>query len=365
MMGAGMNTTSPDIERLHAEQASAWLETLREAGPQQRAEFVAWLKESPRNVRDILFMLTLDEALAEIDSAHVHDFQKLIAQVNHQVVPFPGRRNPAKARLARAWPVRWATMAAGITIIVAGSWFVVLKDRIGWREYHTATSEQRAFELSDGSIIHLNTHSRIAVRLTAKSREVRLLEGEALFRVHHDASRPFRVHTGDAEIEDLGTQFNVYNRPDGTFIAVLEGKVHVLPVAHKATLPPDALQSRRVPEISPDRQATPEGRLITASQEAQVNPVGIIMVRTVANVSDAVAWRNRRLVFRQESLDRIVQEFNRYNSRKIRLEGPDIASRTYTGVFDADDTDSLAQLLARDVDLSVETTKQDIVVRRR
>lgn len=365
MMSAGMNTANSDIERLHAEQASAWLEALRHAGPRQRAEFVAWLKESPRNVRDMLFMLTLDDALAHIDSARVHDIQDLIAQVNRQVVPFPGRRDRRNPRLARPWPLRWAAMAAGLAIVLVSGWFVLSRGRTDWREYQTATSEQRAFELPDGSVVDLNTHSRIAVRLTAQSREVRLLKGEALFSVRHDASRPFRVYTGDAEIEDLGTQFDVYNRPDGTFIAVLEGSVHVLPVVHKATSPADALNSVRPAAIPPHAQAAPEGRSITANQEAQVTLVGMIMVRTVADVSDAVAWRDRRLVFRQESLGRIIQEFNRYNIRKIQLQGPSIASRTYTGVFDVDDIDSLAQLLARDGDLSVETTEQGIVVRQR
>jgi transmembrane sensor len=69
----------------------------------------------------------------------------------------------------------------------------------------------------------------------------------------------------------------------------------------------------------------------------------LLSVRAVPDVSDVVAWRERRLVFREQTLERIVAEFNRYNSRQMRLEGGGVASRVFTGVFDADDADSLAQ----------------------
>ena len=75
--------------------------------------------------------------------------------------------------------------------------------------------------------------------------------------------------------------------------------------------------------------------------------------------------RIRRLVFRQQTLDRIVAEFNRYNSRQMRLEGAGVASRVFTGVFDADDADSLAQVLARDPSLSVSYLDHVIVVNAR
>jgi transmembrane sensor len=45
-------------------------------------------------------------------------------------------------------------------------------------------------------VVYLNTHSRVAIRLASGEREIRLLGGEALFRVHHDPSRPLRVLHG-------------------------------------------------------------------------------------------------------------------------------------------------------------------------
>jgi transmembrane sensor len=226
----------------------------------------------------------------------------------------------------------------------------------GWKEYATATGEQRAFELEDGSVLHLNTHSRIALRLSRQVREVRLLQGEALFRVHHDSARPFRVYTSDAVIQAVGTQFNVYNRADGTEVAVIEGRVKVSPRASSATMKYGA------PEMTlPEDPAT---RSIGASEAAHVER-GQLSVRAMPVVADVIAWQERRLVFRNETLEHIVAEFNRYTVRQIRLNGVGVRSRVFSGVFDVDDPDSLAQVLARDATLSVSSSEQGVVVASR
>src|SRR5262249_31967908 len=93
--------------------------------------------------------------------------------------------------------------------------------------YRTGVGEQRRVELADGSVVHLNSKSRVRVIYSDRARDFRLLEGEALFKVGHDAARPFRVRAGDNLIRALGTQFNVLRRPSGTTVQVIEGAVQV------------------------------------------------------------------------------------------------------------------------------------------
>jgi transmembrane sensor len=85
----------------------------------------------------------------------------------------------------------------------------------------------------------------------------------------------------------------------------------------------------------------------------------------VNNVSDTVAWRERRLIFRDQTLEQIVVEFNRYRATPIRLAGGSVGERVYTGVFDADDADSLLQVLSRDPALEVDRSGEAIIVRLR
>ncbi len=365
---------NPDrrLEFLHAQQASAWVQVLLDPTAEQRAAFVKWLKDSPRNVRDFLFMLTIEQALDHLDSHRVRDIEALLSQADGRVVSLTGAlpRGPASPRipisrgqsalLERAttrWPRKWIAVAATAAAASLLVWTLLARESHGWKEFATATGEQRAFDLEDGSVIHLNTHSRIALRFAGQTREVRLLQGEALFRVHHDAARPFRVYTSDAVIQAVGTQFDVYNRPEGTEVAVIEGRVNVTPESHPA------LAKFNIPAASV--REDPATRSVGASEEARIDRGGVLSVRVAPDVSDAVAWRERRLVFRQETLAHIVAEFNRYNARQISLEGTDVANRVFTGVFDADDPDSLAQVLARDLSLSVSYSDRVIVVNTR
>jgi transmembrane sensor len=348
-----------ELEALYAVEASGWVETMRHASPGDELRFVAWLKESPRNVRDFLLMLSLDCALEKLDAERLHSIEALIAKVDQRVTPLTLRPAPAAAAAARSRRLRWAALAAGVLVAAVGALFWYAHPR--FHDYETATGEQRTFELEDGSVVSLNTYSRVAVRLAAHAREVRLLRGEALFHVAHDPSRPFLVSTDDAVVQAVGTQFDVYRRDDGTVVAVLEGRVNVTTAA-PAPAPGGSAAAPVAGRGAPRAAAV---RSLGASQEAQVTHEGSVSIREVNNVSDSVAWRERRLIFRDQTLEQIVGEFNRYRAHPIRLEGSGVSERVYTGVFDADDADSLLQVLARDAALEVDRSGGSIVVRLR
>jgi transmembrane sensor len=357
-----MDSQTRQLEQLLAHRASAWLETLRNPTQAERAAFVAWLKESPRNVQDFLLMLSLDRALYDVDPNREFNLDALLGELEPRVAVLPRRLTPA-APATHWWRRRrWPALAAGLmsVLIVGWIWHHLRSD--SGREFETSIGEQRAFELDDGSVIQLNTNSRVAIIFSGTSRDVRLLRGEALFRVHHEAARPFRVHTSDALIQAVGTEFNVYDRPDGTVVAVIQGHVAVDAAPAKSDAVPDAAG----PIASVTANVTSRSksiRILGTSEEAMISHRGTMSVREVPNVQEVVAWRERRLIFREQSLEHIISEFNRYSRKRIELQGPAASSRVYSGVFDADDVDSFAQVLARDPSLVVETSEQRITVR--
>jgi transmembrane sensor len=353
-----------DLEKLVARRASRWIEELPGATPKERSEFVAWLKESPGNVRNFLLLSMIDESLEAVDPERSHDVDALLAALDPTVIELP--RLPMRPRPMNPRRPRWiVALIATAACAIGGSaiaWFMLVHREPAWRIFETATGEQRAFELEDGSLLHLNTRSRAAIHFSANGRDVRLLEGEALFRVQHDAGRPFRVYTKDAVIQAIGTQFNVYERPQGTTVAVIEGRVDIEPIAAAAT--PRAIPGARPSTAAAALPASP-GRIVHSSEEAQISHQGDVSVRAAPDVADAVAWQKRRLVFRQQTLEFIAAQFNRYSRKQIRIEGPAVANRVYTGVFDADDVDSFAQALASDPKLGVEESAQAIVITSR
>jgi transmembrane sensor len=361
-----MESQNSQLEFLNAQQASAWVKMLHEQSFEQRAAFVTWLKESPRNVREFLIVLTIDRALDQLDSKRVVDIKSLLEQVGPRIVQLARRSESMKAQ-SRPRPGRWVAVAVAASLLVlsVAAWIFLIRAKSEWREFETAWTEQRAFALEDGSVIELNTHSRVAIDFSSRSRDVRLLEGEALFRVRHDVSRPFRVFTDDAVVQVVGTQFDVYNRADGSVIAVVEGRVNVKPKSQGASSKSGAWLDGPWARGDTGKSDQPVGRSLGANEEAEVSRTGLVTVHTMTDVSDAVAWRQRRLIFRQQTLDHIAEEFNRYNRKRITLVGSAVMNRVYTGVFDADDPDAFAQVLAHDNDLAVEQSEQEIVVRAR
>jgi transmembrane sensor len=355
-----MRHLDQQMASLRAQQASAWVTALTQSGAEPRAAFVNWLKESPLNVREFLMAYCLDQSLEHLDSERRFEIDSLMTQINPRVAAFPidpvVTPAPAIRRSAarRAWPYG---IAAGLAAFALAGWWAISATRIGWEEFRTGNGELGTLQLGDGSVVHLNAHSRIALKFSAGTRDVELLDGEALFEVHHDAGRPFRVFTHGTVIQDLGTRFNVYSRPDEVQVAVIEGSVEVSAADTATTSRPPA------GALGSDDGKGATHHVLKANEEAHIDRGGAVTVGTVPDIADAIAWQERRLIYRKETLAHIVDDFNRYSGRRIRLEGNEVGQRSYTGVFDADDPDSLAQVLAHDPELQVERSGETIVVR--
>ncbi|MBI2497704.1 MAG: FecR domain-containing protein, partial [Opitutae bacterium] len=82
-------------------------------------------------------------------------------------------------------------------------------------------------KLPDGSIVELNTGAEIEVRYSAETRHVKLVRGEAFFRVEKDKGRPFIVEAHGVVVRAVGTAFAVQMQPTAVEVVVQEGAVDV------------------------------------------------------------------------------------------------------------------------------------------
>src|SRR5262249_13837131 len=148
-----------------------------------------------------LLMTAVDVELDGVDAERRHDTRLETSQV----IPLNREISDTRAgnRASRSRPLLWAASFA--VVAIAG----ILVSALLPERHATSVGEQRPFDLPDGSVVYLNTHSKIALHFSRHEREIRLLDGEALFKVARDTSRPFRVRTDDAVIQALGTEFNV------------------------------------------------------------------------------------------------------------------------------------------------------------
>ncbi len=338
--------TRPDTSRV-AEEAAEWLEALNAGGAEARAGFAAWLRRSPRHIEEFLFIKALDHEVQRFDPQRLLPVPVVRAEAPGGVVTFgreAGRRQSGSGkRRSSARPGRWSVAATIALLVVALG--MAWRPTIPGHEKAIATSigEQRAIELDDGSIVQLNARSRLQVRFSAERRELRLLEGEALFKVARDATRPFLVRTPSAVIQAVGTQFNVYRRGSGTTVSVIEGKVRIAPVQAAD------IALRQAGSLATARSAS----LFSAGEEAHIVSDGTLS-RAPSDVAVATAWRQRRLIFKSNALAEIAEEFNRYNRNvQIRIEGEALRARRYGGTFDADDPQSLIDFLRPEPGLQI------------
>jgi transmembrane sensor len=334
------------------EQAAAWWMLLNEgeATSGDHHAFAEWLARSPERVEAYLQAARLtrllisrntqwpDTPVAELISAakaSANEIATLAPATPNRTVPAP------KPAFGLPWLTapRLAAMAVAAVAAVAIGFYA----RLSPQRVETAVGEQRSVVLGDGSLVTLNTSSSIEVRMERERRIVKLLAGEALFVVAHDAARPFEVRTDDTTVRAIGTQFNVDRRPASTTVTVVEGRVAVI-------TPTDENQSTQ-----PSRLPLEAGEQLTLAPRSAHHPV-----RT--DVATAIAWTQRKLVFEHRHLGEVAEEFNRYNRQIIEIRSAELRAQEVTGVFQANDPASFLTFLAGFPGVTIERSADRVVV---
>jgi transmembrane sensor len=232
-----------------------------------------------------------------------------------------------------------------VFVAIGALWVTRDSERFGLpKTYRTAHGEQSRQVLPDGSVLNLNTDSQVTVRFSRGERVIELERGQAFFQVKHDGTRGFRVSAANAQIVDVGTQFDVYRRPNTVLVSVLEGTAVVYAGPPYVSPPPGAL---RVP----------------AGYQVEVG--GQVGSPRPVDAGAAGAWLRKQIAFSNEPLGAVAVEFNRYGKIAIEIEDPTLRSLPITGVFDAYDTDSFVAFLATLKDVVVQKTATRIRVFKR
>jgi ferric-dicitrate binding protein FerR (iron transport regulator) len=185
--------------------------------------------------------------------------------------------------------------------------------------FATAIGERRNIDLSDGSQIVLDTDSQVDVSWHLRSRRATLISGRALFEVEA-AARPFHVDAGEIEIRVVGTRFDVNRSGDAIAVIVARGKV--------------AVHAR-----GNERLET----LLLPGQQLVANGGHLGMPDSV-DAALGTAWTSGQLLFDRTPLGEVVARIQRYRNALLVLD-PALADLQVSGVFSADRTDEILELL--------------------
>lgn len=327
------------------DEAADWFVLMQQDSPAEAdvREFADWLASSAEHVREYLHVSVLSgnfrdlpeskETAAMIEAGIRAKDDNVITMSNGRRGKLSPTNVSGRFRVTRRSPVMLVAQCALAIAFLAA---VLVMPWLGEprADYETGTGEQVSFPLEDGTVMTLNTKSRVRLAFNEEHRDVLLLDGEALFDVVKDERRPFRVLTGKAVISAVGTSFNVHHRRDSTVVTVVEGKIEV------ATRQPS---SPKPTARGPGDPYTPV--LLTIGQQARVEGNGGQVAVLETDVSNVTAWRQRRLIFDSKPLAAVVEEFNLYNDTPIRIGDRQLGMIEIGGSFSANERHSFAMFL--------------------
>ena len=323
-----------------ADEAAEWLAILSDPAclESERQRFVTWMRRSNLHVEEFLLVSALTRRLTGAGALPRVDVEELVQRAKADLagnapVTDISAHPAASIRAVRSSRKVWA-LAACVPLVIALSFALARFGLTGWLApvYTTSLGELRSITLEDGSVVELNTRSRLRTRFTPSERRVELLRGEAVFKVARNPARPFRVVAGSAEIVAVGTAFNVYAQRSRTVVTVLEGRVRVMREQSAGPQAPAPLQAQQELELARGEQAI-------------VAPRSPLAKATLTDPRQVTAWTERRLVFDETPLADAASEFARYSARLIQIKDPALGELHITGVFDATDPASLVQFV--------------------
>lgn len=252
-----------------------------------------------------------------------------------------GQRPAAWSWLKRIWTAatRRPILELGLAVAIGAIATIGLQSITGPR-YETTVGEQRVLRLADGSRLHLDTDSKVRVRMSRGARDIELLRGQAMFDVAHDAGRPFTVTADGASVRALGTRFDVRRLASGAKVTLIEGRVEVRDSAGGAP---------QIWELHPGEQIT------TGTRTAPPRKV---------DVAAATSWTKGQLVFRDVPLSAAIAELNRYSTQTIELQSNTLGDERVSGVFDSNDTEAFLAAVTNMYSLRRENTAGGDVILR-
>jgi transmembrane sensor len=217
--------------------------------------------------------------------------------------------------------------------------------------YSTLRGQFATVQLTDGSRVTLapQSHLTIPAAFGPELRDISL-DGEAIFDVKHDATHPFRVHAHGAQIEDIGTRFDLraYASDAVVTVAVAEGAVALG-------------RDRSAGRGAIGRDA--EGIVLRRGDLGSLDASGRASTTRVARVSAYLGWADGRLSFVSRPLPEVLATIGRWYNLDVRVTDTTLASRLVTAEFSTQSADEMIRALAIAMDAKVERDGREVSFR--
>ena len=255
-----------------------------------------------------------------------------------------------------------AALAGGVGLMTWQRWQAT---PLFSRSYQTRRGQFADVPLPDGSRIELDTATQVEVTYYRRRREVRLLDGQALFSVTADPARPFQVDVAPLRVTVVGTRFSVRHTPDiGSDdlakVAVESGRVLV---EARPAGPADRADHAAPTGDGDSSRDSASRRLLGAGQQVASTVEGGLTAISAVAEGGIAPWREFRVAFDNQRLDHALAELARYRDLPLplRVRDPAVAALPITGVFDPRDLVTFRRVLPLSLPVRLRETSPGVV----
>jgi ferric-dicitrate binding protein FerR (iron transport regulator) len=310
-----------------------FIRLVKYAGPIDVIKWQSWLNTQPENESSYqdakAYLLTILSADKTIDQES--EKSKLWGNIYAEINTID--RRSAKIKLIRIWST---AIAASLCLFAVGEWY--FQSRI---EIITSYGEQASVVLPDESVIKLNANSRLSYYRAWSwhtDREV-WLNGEALFEVRHLNTHPdkinngerFIAHTGNINVEVLGTIFNIRNRRSEVLVSLLKGRISV-----------NKPNSGKAPLIMKS------GDAVKFANEK----ISLLPVSSLDNKPEA--WTSHQMELSGMTVADIIENYEDIYGGRIVLDNPNLLKKRIEGTISLQTPEETLYMLANLLNATVE-----------
>ncbi len=248
--------------------------------------------------------------IPQLETEKQANYRRLMMQIN-EVAPTVGG--------SHSWTNSFLRIAAILILLVSVSisTFYVYKDLTSndtalCYETVVPVGSQTKIILPDSTVVWLNSGSTLRYNQAfgKNSREVTLM-GEGYFEVSKNKKKPFTVHTGMLDINDIGTIFNVksYAEEKEIIVHLIEGAVNV-------SLP----DNKDVGSFA----MKPNDRLVYNKTTKKINYLQ-------TDASRSALWTTGKLCFVDATIEQISKDLERKYNVRILILNEKIKSELFSG----------------------------------
>jgi len=271
---------------------------------------------------------------------------------------------------------------AAVVLITFGLGFLVnylIPEKSSYSSISVPYGAKTKVELADGSFIWVNSGSTLKYPNNVTQKKVDIfLEGEAFFEIVKNSHRQLNVKTSTINIQVHGTSFNVksYNEDNLVETTLVEGKISITGkvgnrvIENPIVLKPNeqAALNKTSNEITVKDEITEESGNDNYNKEniksEAITPVNLphIKIKEDVDVAEFIAWKDNKIVFKNETLENLVVKLERWYNVDIEIKREELKKSRYTGTFEKETLEQAMKALSISLPFNYTINKNKIEI---